>query len=152
VPTVGTANANVGFPDGLATQITLREPQRAFGSRQRTKQSARPSKLSFEDQVLMTLEYWREYRTYFHLGANWGLDETSMLRIVRKVENILIKSGLFNVGGKKQLYLQDSDLEILVVDVAEYEIERPKKTEKTLQRQAKMSYDQIANTSECKNE
>jgi hypothetical protein len=100
----------------------------------------------------MTLEYWREYRTYFHLGANWGLDETSMLRIVRKVENILIKSGLFNVGGKKQLYLQDSDLEILVVDVAEYEIERPKKTEKTLQRQAKMSYDQIANTSECKNE
>jgi hypothetical protein len=42
VPTAGfpserfaNANANVGFPDGLATQIALREPQRAFGSRQR---------------------------------------------------------------------------------------------------------------------
>ena len=76
-----------------------------------------------------------EYRTYFHMGTNWGLDETSVLRIVRKVENILIKSarrvtrpaGLFNLGGKKQLYVQDSELEILVVDVAEHEIERPKK-------------------------
>jgi hypothetical protein len=76
----------------------------------------------------MTLELGREYRTYFHMGANWGLDETSVLRIVRKVENILIKSGLFNLGGKKQLYVQDSELEILVVDVAEHEIERPKKS------------------------
>jgi Helix-turn-helix of DDE superfamily endonuclease len=74
-----------------------------------------PSKLSLEDQLLMTLEYWREYRTYFHMGTNWGLDETSVLRIVRKVENILIKSGLFNVGGKKQLSFQDAAIEILVV-------------------------------------
>ena len=71
-----------------------------------------------------------EYRTYFHMGTNWGLNETSVLRIVRKVENILIKSGLFNVGGKKQLYLQDLKLEILVIDVAEHEIERPKKNRK----------------------
>jgi hypothetical protein len=28
------------------------------------KKSGRPSKLSIEDQVLMTLEYWREYRTH----------------------------------------------------------------------------------------
>ena len=96
------------------------------------KKSGRPSKLSFEDQVLMTLQYWREYRTYFHMGINWGLDETSVLRIVRKVENILIKSGLFNLGGKKQLYLQGSELEILVVDVAEHEIERPKKNRKSI--------------------
>jgi Helix-turn-helix of DDE superfamily endonuclease len=78
--------------------------------------------------LLMTLEYWREYRTYFHMGTSWGLDETSVLRIVRKVENILIKSGLFNVGGKKQLYFQELAIEILVVDVAEHEIERPKKS------------------------
>ena len=96
------------------------------------KKSGRPSKLSFEDQLLMTLEYWREYRTYFHMGTNWGLDETSVLRIVRKVENILIKSGLFNLGGKKQLYLQDSELEILVVDVAEHEVERPKKNRRDI--------------------
>ena len=28
-------------------------------AKKRTKQSGRPSKLSIEDQVLMTLEYWR---------------------------------------------------------------------------------------------
>ncbi|MHC5773557.1 transposase family protein [Nostoc sp.] len=25
-----------------------------------------------EDQLLMTLEYWREYRTYFHYWSNLG--------------------------------------------------------------------------------
>jgi hypothetical protein len=27
-----------------------------------------PAKLSLEDQVLLTLQYWREYRTYFHIA------------------------------------------------------------------------------------
>lgn len=33
----------------------------------------RPSKLSTEDQVLMTLKYLREYRTYFHIAKDWGV-------------------------------------------------------------------------------
>jgi Helix-turn-helix of DDE superfamily endonuclease len=103
------------------------------------KKSGRPSKLSIEDQLLMTLQYWREYRTYFQMEMDWGLDETNVLRNVKKIENILIKSGMFSVGGKKQLVLLDDPTEILVVDVAEHEIERPKKTEEALQRQAKMS-------------
>jgi hypothetical protein len=36
------------------------------------KKSGRPGKASLEDRVLMTLEYWREYRTYFHIGQSWG--------------------------------------------------------------------------------
>jgi Helix-turn-helix of DDE superfamily endonuclease len=91
------------------------------------KKSGRPSKLSIEDQLLMTLQYWREYRTYFHMEMDWGLDETNVLRNVRKIENILIKSGMFNVG-KKQVVLLDAETEVLVVDVAEHEIERPKKS------------------------
>jgi len=55
------------------------------------------------DQLLITLEYWREYRTYFLLGNSWGINESTAYRIVRKVENILIKSGLFNLPGKKAL-------------------------------------------------
>lgn len=97
------------------------------------KKTGRPSKLSVENQVLMTLEYWREYRTYFHIGINWGITETTVLRIVRKVENTLMKSELFNLAGKKKMYEQESSIEVLVVDVAEHEIERPKKTEKILQ-------------------
>jgi hypothetical protein len=41
--------------------------------------SGRPPKLSVEDQVLMTLEYWREYRTFFHLARSWGVHESSVL-------------------------------------------------------------------------
>ena len=100
-----------------------------------------------------------EYRTYFHMGTNWGLDETSVLRIVRKVENILIKSarrvtrpaGLFNLGGKKQLYVQDSELEILVVDVAEHEIERPKKNRRSITVASKMSYSKNTDIGKYKN-
>ena len=91
------------------------------------KKSGRPSKLSIEDQVLMTLEYWREYRTHFHIGISWGLDETNVLRNIRKVENILINSGLFNVRGKKKVRELEADIEVLVVDVTEHEVERPKK-------------------------
>lgn len=87
----------------------------------------RPSKLSREDQVLMTLSYWREYRTYFHLGTSWGIDEANAQRIIKKVENILIKSGLFNFPGKKALVNRELKIEAVVVDVAEQEIERPKK-------------------------
>ena len=117
---------------GVTLEIFLEMVKVIAAEKVLAKKSGRPSKLSFEDQLLMTLEYWREYRTYFHMGTNWGLDETSVLRIVRKVENILIKSGLFNLGGKKQLYVQDSGLEILVVDVAEHEVERPKKNRRDI--------------------
>jgi Helix-turn-helix of DDE superfamily endonuclease len=96
------------------------------------KKSGRPSKLSIEDQVLMTLEYWREYRTHFHIGVSWGLDETNVMRNIRKVENILIKSGLFSLGGKKKVIQLDSEQEVLVVDVAEHEVERPKKNRRDI--------------------
>lgn len=91
------------------------------------KKPGRPSKLSIEDQILMTLDYWREYRTYFHLATTWGIDEANAYRIIKKVENILIKSGLFNLPGKKVLLAPDCEIETVVVDVAEQEIERPKK-------------------------
>jgi hypothetical protein len=44
---------------------------------QQKKKSGRPGKTSLEDQVLMTLEYWREYRTYFHIGQSWGVTEST---------------------------------------------------------------------------
>lgn len=91
------------------------------------KKTGRPSKLSLEDQLLITLEYWREYRTYFHIATNWGINETTALRLIRKVENTLIKSGLFNLPGKKIVKPGDSSLTTVVVDVAEHEIERSKK-------------------------
>jgi IS5 family transposase len=34
----------------------------------------------------MAVEYWREYRTYFHIGISWGLDETNVLRTTIKTQ------------------------------------------------------------------
>ena len=65
------------------------------------KITGRPSKLGVEDQVLMTLEYLREYRTYFHLGATWGINESTAYRIIQKIENILIKAPQLRLPGKK---------------------------------------------------
>ena len=55
----------------------------------RKKILGRPLKLSYEDQVLMALEYLREYRTYFSLAQIYDLSEANCYKICRKVEDIL---------------------------------------------------------------
>lgn len=98
------------------------------------------NKLSVEDQLLVTLEYWREYRSQFHIGTAWGLHETTVGRMVRKVEDILVKCGKFRLPSQRQLYQPGWEWKAFVVDVGEVEIERPKKTKTVLQRQAKMPH------------
>lgn len=114
------------YPDTFKDMVTVLKAEKVW-----QKKTGRPSKLSTEDQLLITLEYWREYRTYFHRGNSWGVNESTAYRIVRKVENILIKSGLFNLPGKKALLESNSEIEVIVVDVSEQEIERPKKKQKS---------------------
>ena len=86
--------------------------------------------LTLEEQVLVALEYWREYRTYFHIGTTWGVSESTICRIVTDIESTLMKTGKFRIPGKKAL-LKDSDSpEFVVMDVTETTIERPKKKQK----------------------
>lgn len=94
--------------------------------------SGRPPKLSIEDQVLMTLEYWREYRTFFHIARSWGLHESSVWRTIKRVEDILTNSKAFTLPGKQQLQLADHEIEFIVVDVAETPVERPKKSKNAI--------------------
>ncbi|MEP0750449.1 transposase family protein [Trichocoleus sp. AS-A1] len=89
------------------------------------------AKLSVEDQLLVALEYWREYRSQFHIGVSWGLHETTVGRIVRKVENLLIQCGRFRLPSQRQLYQPGWEWKVMVVDVGEMEIERPKKNRST---------------------
>jgi hypothetical protein len=86
----------------------------------------RKSNLSIENQVLLTLIFWREYRTLFHLGRDWNLHESNVSRLVRRIEDILIRSGKFSLPGKKQL-LEGNSIKYTIVDVTESSIERPKK-------------------------
>lgn len=85
------------------------------------------SEICVQDQLLMALEYWREYRTYFHVGASYGLSESGCQRVCRWVEDTLIASGKFNLPGKKALLDESMKEELVLVDVSESPICRPKK-------------------------
>lgn len=101
----------------------------------RKKRPGRTSRLSSHDQVLMTLEHLRDYPTLFRLGFDWGVDETTVSRVVRKVERILLESGAFRMPGKRK-WEEGVGYEAIVADVGEVPIQRPQKTAPVLQRQA----------------
>ncbi|MFK0732608.1 MAG: IS5 family transposase [Gloeotrichia echinulata GP01] len=92
---------------------------------QNKKKPGRRPKLIIEDQVLMVIQYWREYRSYYHIGLDWGLSESVVCRTVYKIENILIKSKKFSLPGKKELWKMSSEEDLVVMDVMESPIERP---------------------------
>ena len=96
----------------------------------RTGKRGGQCKLSVEDQLLVVLEYWREYRTQFHIATTWGLSESAVCRLIRKVETLLMNSGKFRLPGKKQLYQNANLWSVLVVDVTESPIEHPKKKQR----------------------
>ena len=87
----------------------------------------RPTKLSRADQLLITLMYWREYRTEFHIAQSYGISESTVCRTIQKVENALVHSGKFRLPGKKALQASDTVFEVVLVDVSEQPVERPKK-------------------------
>lgn len=98
----------------------------------RQQQRGAQNKLSVEDPLLIALEYWREYRTQFHIGVNWGIHETTVGRIIRKVEDLLVKYGQFRLSRQRQLYQPGWEWTVMMVDVGEVEIKRPQKTETVL--------------------
>jgi len=70
---------------------TFAEMEAVLHNREASKRkSGRPPALPVGAQLLLTLEFWREYRTFFHLGQDWGMHETTVLRTVVRVENALV--------------------------------------------------------------
>lgn len=87
----------------------------------------RKSKLSVEDRLLMALEYIREYRTYFHIATNYGISESVAFKIIRWIEDTLIKHSDFALPGRKALLKTDMEYDVVLVDASETPVERPKK-------------------------
>ena len=75
----------------------------------------------------MMLMYYREYRTFAHVGSSYNISEAQCWRIVTTLEQWLIKSTLFHIPGRRKLTQSDMEWEVVVVDVSEHPIERPKK-------------------------
>lgn len=57
------------------------------------KRGGRTPKLSLEDLLMATLQYLREYRTYEQIAADFGIDESNLIRRSRWAEDVLIKNG-----------------------------------------------------------
>ncbi len=87
----------------------------------------RKPKLSIENQLLAALEYWREYRTYAHIVASYGIAESNIYRSIKWIEDTLIKDGTFSLLGKKELLKSDAAYEIILIDATETPVERPQK-------------------------
>jgi Helix-turn-helix of DDE superfamily endonuclease len=85
----------------------------------------RKRSLEPEDEVLLTLMYWREYRSYLHISTSYGISEPTVSRIIRDVEDCWTKRPELQLPGKRSL-VEDVE-ETLLVDVTEIAIERPKK-------------------------
>jgi len=91
------------------------------------RRRGRNPKLCMEDRLLAALEYWREYRTFAHIAASYGVSESSIFKTIRWIEEILIKDGTFSLPGKKALLDGNAEYETVLIDATETPIERPKR-------------------------
>ncbi len=87
----------------------------------------RPCKLSLEDQLLLTLMYWREYRSLLPIALTYDVSEPTVHRTIRKIEAALLASGRFALPGKKALTEPELEWQVIVVDATETPIQRPQK-------------------------
>lgn len=94
--------------------------------KEKRKRGGKP-KLCVEDRLLLALEYLRDYPTYFRLGQNYGISESTAWYISHWVEDTLIKDKQFALPGKKALVKSDTEIEVVLVDASESPVERPKK-------------------------
>lgn len=89
-------------------------------------QGGRKPKLALEEQLIMTLKYLRQYVTQKELAYEFEIGEATVHDTIVWVENTLVKDEKLKLPGKKAL-LEDENIEIILVDVTECPIERPKK-------------------------
>lgn len=86
----------------------------------------RHAKLALEDILFMSLKYWRQYVTQKELAFEFEVGEATVHDWIVWTEDTLVKCGKFSLPGKKAL-LEDAEIEVVLVDVTESPVERPKK-------------------------
>lgn len=102
-------------------------------NRYKRRKGGRPSVLSVLDKLVIMLQYYREYRTM----DNYGTNKSTVYYAIKWAEETLIKNKTFHLPSRKKL-LEDTSIEIIVVDATEVEIERPQKNRKnTIQERKK---------------
>lgn len=118
----------------------------------RRKKGGPRTKLSTGDQLLLTLQYWREYRTMDHLAYEYGIAQSTVSDTIAQVESVLIKDDLLHLKGKKALIAEGPVERTLAVDVTESQVERPKKNKRNGTPARKKAYDQNSGHGRCRHE
>lgn len=95
------------------------------------KQGGNKPKLSVLDKLIITLGYYREYRSMKNIAFDYGVVKSTICDSINWVEQTLIKDGTFSLPKKRQLLEDNIEVEAILVDATECEIERPKKNKKT---------------------
>jgi len=88
--------------------------------------------MPIELRLTLSLEYWREYRTFRHMGNDHQISKSKINNAVMWVENALSESDEFKLGELKDRFKsgEETDIEVILIDVEEQPIERPKYEQK----------------------
>ncbi|UNF61970.1 transposase family protein [Spiroplasma poulsonii] len=91
------------------------------------KKGGKTNKLSLENRLLMTLLYWREYQTYFHLGKSFDISGLIVIVILNWIEDIFkLKTLIFNNLLVKALINDYFNDKTIIIDATETPIQRLK--------------------------
>jgi len=93
----------------------------------------KPLGLTIGDKLLITLEYYREYRTMERIALTYGCSKSSVSRSIGWVEDSLSADGRFQLPGKRALQddtPKNGTVKTVAIDVMEHPIERPKKNKR----------------------
>ncbi len=93
------------------------------------KGGRRLSKLSLSDKLVITLSYYREYRPMRNIAFDWEVSKSIVNDSIHWVEEVLAKSKDFALPSKRKLVKEDAPF-VVLMDVTECEIQRPKKNKK----------------------
>ena len=91
------------------------------------KRGGRKRKLSVLDMLVIMLGYYHDYRTMENIAFDYGVHKQRICEAIAWSEQVLIKDGAFSLPSKRELLAEDTEVEVVIVDVTECETERPKK-------------------------
>lgn len=98
------------------------------------QKGGRKLKIGMPNLLMATLQYFKEYRTYEQIAADFGIHESTLIRKSHWIEAVLSEQG-FAIA--TQTPTKD---DIVIVDVSEVRVNRPKKPSIDVFWQEKVSY------------
>ena len=92
-----------------------------------------PNGTSIGLKLVIALEYWREYRTMRHMAFDYNMPVSTLCNCITWVEDILSQSEEFKIPELKEKFKQRQEdgnpIKIVLIDVEEQAIERPKENQ-----------------------